>query len=207
MCVCEHDVTPHSHQPHACVLVLMSQQKFDGHVGLALRRKRREPPQRALCGSEARWDPASLLCVAMSGEQVLQQPPGILQSQQQLAQSIPPKQQQESTNAQQHESALLMQCVQTINERSASEGIRENNRFLDNKSGAKPVMWAGESAKYAMWEAKLAAHFSMIGDKRVGDWVKWIQVQNEPITSDSVGPWLRRRSRDGRGLYTALHSE
>lgn len=65
---------------------------------------------------------------------------------------------------------MLMQFIQTISERSASEGNREENIFLKYKSGAKPVMWTGKPAKYAVWKAKLVANFRMMGGKRVDKW-------------------------------------
>lgn len=60
--------------------------------------------------------------------------------------------------------------------------------FLDPKSGAKPLSWAGGggATKYTGWKGKLLAHYRMKGDPRVDAWVKWAQVQKEPITSEPI---------------------
>lgn len=100
----------------------------------------------APCGlhcSKARLGLASFLRLAMSDE-VLLHLAGILQCRRQLVQSIAQQQQQqEYTHTQQHQTALLTQFMQAMNERGTSDGFGDEIIFLNKKSAAKPVMWAG----------------------------------------------------------------
>lgn len=100
-----------------------------------------------------------------------------------------------------------MQLMQTMTERGAREGVRDKNKFLNNKSGAKPAPWAGDPGKEAGWKAKVKAHIRMVGKPRVDDWVKRGQTQEEPVTADAREPESGEYAGDVMQFSSARHSE
>lgn len=58
------------------------------------------------------------------------------------------QQQQETARAQHQQAALVAQKMQSMGGRNGAKNFRDRNMFLNDKSGAKTVLQAGEGGKY-----------------------------------------------------------
>lgn len=56
-----------------------------------------------------------------------------------------------------------------MDERNGADNFRDRNMFLNNKSGATPVLWAGEAGRYGVAENPVDGLRLDDGDPRVDE--------------------------------------
>lgn len=99
-----------------------------------------------------------------------------------------------------------MQLVQNTNDRGGEENpARGTGRKYQGES--KPTVFSGNGSEKQDWKIRIMAYLCLSLDKRMDEWMEWVQARREDIPEDAVDLQLEAGPGEINDFSSILYSE